>query len=378
MSKVLKHAVIYTGEEKISDGYLRFDKQIESIGPMCEFSAHSEDSEIIDLEGKTVVPGFIDVHSHGGYSFDAMDGDPKQLSEMVNDMVYEGITGYFATTMTQSNENIDQAMIAVNQAMRDNPVILGAHLEGPFISENFKGAQPAKYIKDPDPELLYHWNDLAGGHIRMITYAPEHEGTEVFENYCLSHGIVPSAGHSNATREQMKRSKATHVTHLYNAQREFKHREPGVTGHALLEDNIYCEMIADGFHVVPDMIRLAYEIKGPDKMELVTDSMRAKGMPEGVSELGGQKVIVKDKQARLEAGNLAGSVLQYQDAFINIMKFTGCGIPEAVKMSSVNQAREFGLESKGGLQVGKDADLNVFDSAMRLERTYSFGRLFKK
>ncbi|GKS80746.1 N-acetylglucosamine-6-phosphate deacetylase [Ligilactobacillus pabuli] len=378
MSKVLKHAVIYTGEEKITDGYLRFTDRIENVGPMSEFAPQAGDSEIIDLAGKIVVPGFIDVHSHGGYSFDAMDGNADQLNEMVNDMVYEGVTSYFATTMTQSNENIDQAMVAVNEAMQKNPVILGAHLEGPFVALDFKGAQPPEYIKDPDAKLLAHWNELAGGNIKMITYAPEHPGTAEFEDYCLSHGIVPSAGHSNATRAQMKASKASHVTHLYNAQREFKHREPGVTGHALLEDNIYCEIIADGFHVVPDMIKLAYELKGPDKLELVTDSMRAKGMPEGISELGGQKVIVKDKQARLEAGNLAGSVLEYNDAFVNIMKFTGCGIEEAVKMSSVNQAKEFGLTAKGSLQVGKDADLNVFDENMKLDRTYSFGRLFKK
>lgn len=378
MSKVLKHAVIYTGEEKITDGYLRFTDRIENVGPMSEFAPQAGDSEIIDLAGKIVVPGFIDVHSHGGYSFDAMDGNADQLNEMVNGMVYEGVTSYFATTMTQSNENIDQAMVAVNEAMQKNPVILGAHLEGPFVALDFKGAQPPEYIKDPDAKLLAHWNELAGGNIKMITYAPEHPGTAEFEDYCLSHGIVPSAGHSNATRAQMKASKASHVTHLYNAQREFKHREPGVTGHALLEDNIYCEIIADGFHVVPDMIKLAYELKGPDKLELVTDSMRAKGMPEGISELGGQKVIVKDKQARLEAGNLAGSVLEYNDAFVNIMKFTGCGIEEAVKMSSVNQAKEFGLTAKGSLQVGKDADLNVFDENMKLDRTYSFGRLFKK
>src|SRR5699024_650348 len=171
MSKVLKHAVIYTGEEKITDGYLRFTDRIENVGPMSEFAPQAGDSEIIDLAGKIVVPGFIDVHSHGGYSFDAMDGNADQLNEMVNDMVYEGVTSYFATTMTQSNENIDQAMVAVNEAMQKNPVILGAHLEGPFVALDFKGAQPPEYIKDPDAKLLAHWNELAGGNIKMITYA---------------------------------------------------------------------------------------------------------------------------------------------------------------------------------------------------------------
>ena len=156
-----------------------------------------------------------------------------------------------------------------------------------------------------------------------------------------------------------------------------RHREPGLTGDALMEDNLYTEIIADGFHVVPDMIRLAYQIKGPDRMELITDSLRAKGMPEGISELGGQKVIVKDHQARLENGHLAGSVLQYNLAFQNIIDFTDCGIANAVKMSSVNQAREFGLTTKGGLTVGKDADLNILDQNLNLKSTYSYGQLVK-
>ena len=378
MSTVLKHGLIYTGSEKIVDGYLRFDKQIINVGPMSEYKAQVSDDKIIDLEGQVVVPGFIDVHSHGGYSFDSMDGDANQIDEMVNDMVHEGITTYFATTMTQSHENIAHAMVGIKEAAAKNPVIQGIHLEGPFVSPVFKGAQPEEYIESPDIDAFAHWNELSGGMIKLVTYAPENKNTTEFEKYCIEHNIVLSVGHSNATRAQMKGSLASHVTHLYNAQRELKHREPGVTGHALLEGNMYCEIIADGFHVFPDMIKLAYDLKGPDKIELVTDSMRAKGMPEGVSELGGQKVIVKDKQARLESGNLAGSVLQYQDAFKNIMKFTGCGIEDAVKMSSVNQAREFGLTQKGAIEVGKDADLNILDSDLNIVKTFSFGRLFEK
>lgn len=372
---MLKHASIYTGDGHLEDGFIRFSKQIEEVASMADYQPQSDD-EVYDLEGKTIVPGFIDVHSHGGYGFDAMDGDAAQIDEMVQHMVHEGITSYFATTMTQSPDNIAKAMSGIRQAAVKNPVIQGIHLEGPFISPVFKGAQPEKYIQAPDIKLLAHWNELSGNLVKMITYAPEHENSAEFEDYCLEHGIVPSVGHSNALREQLKHSKASHVTHLYNAQREFKHRQPGVTGHALLEDNIYCEMIADGFHVVPDMIRLAYEIKGPKKMELVTDSMRAKGMPEGISELGGQKVIVKDKQARLETGNLAGSVLQFQDAFRNMISFTSCGIENAVLMSSVNQAREFGLKQKGTLEIGKDADLNIFDKKLNLKETYSLGRRY--
>ena len=374
MSKVLKHAIIYTGLEKIDDGYIRFGKEIEAVGPMDEYVAQPDD-DIEFVSGKTIVPGFIDVHSHGGYSFDSMVGNPAEFNEMVNDMVArEGITSYFCTTMTQSNENLDHSMAGINKAAQENPVIQGVHLEGPFISATFKGAQPEKYIKNPNVDLLDNWNKLSGGRVKLITYAPEDPGSREFEKYCLENGIVPSVGHSNATREQLLASKATHVTHLYNAQREFKHREPGVTGHAMLENNMYCELICDGFHIVPDMIKLAYEQKGADRIELVTDSMRAKGEPDGISELGGQKVIVKDGQARLEAGNLAGSVLTYINAFKNVQKFTGCGIFEAVKMSSVNQAKEFKLTSKGTLEAGKDADINVLDANQDLVATYSYGK----
>lgn len=375
MSIVLKHAQIYTGLEVIHDGYIRFDKQIEAIGPMSDYRAKAGD-QVEFVSGKKIVPGFIDVHTHGGYGLDTMDGNADEINTMVNKMIHEGITTIFPTTMTQSDDAIAHAMQGVAAAAKKNPVIKGVHLEGPFIAAIYKGAQPEKYIKDPDPKLLDHWNELSNHLVRLITYAPEDEGARVFEDYCLEHNIVPSVGHSNATREQMLASKATHVTHLYNAQREFKHREPGVTGHAMLEDNMYCELICDGFHIVPDMLKLAFEQKGADKIVLVTDSMRAKGMPEGESELGGQRVIVKDKQARLESGNLAGSVLTFNDAFKNAIAFMDCSIEDAVKMASVNQATEFGLEDKGTLEVGKDADLNVMNSSLDVQRVYSYGRRF--
>ena len=372
MSTVLKHAKIYTGDRVIADGFIRFGAKVEAVGPMDEYVALPDD-EIHYLRDRVITPGFIDVHTHGGYSFDSMDGNAEELEQMVNLMAKEGVTSNFPTTMTQSTENINNAMKAINEVAQHNKLVQGVHLEGPFIAAIFKGAQPEKYIQDPNPELLGQWNELSGNRVRLITYAPEDKGAKEFEAYCLEHNIVPSVGHSNATREQLLNSKASHVTHLYNAQREFKHREPGVTGHAMLEDNIYTELICDGFHIVPDMIKLAYEQKGPHRIELVTDSMRAKGMPEGVSELGGQKVIVKDKQARLESGNLAGSVLRFDDAFRNVIAFTGCSIEEAVWMSSTNQATEFNLPEKGHLEVGYDADLNVFDKQLQIEQTYSYG-----
>ncbi|MGY3777200.1 N-acetylglucosamine-6-phosphate deacetylase [Isobaculum melis] len=376
--KAYKHVTIYTGEEKIEDGFVRFDQEILEVGQMKDFKEVSHE-ETIDMQGKILVPGFIDVHTHGGYGIDAMDGSAEGVDTLATDLLQEGITSYFATTMTQSYENIATAMKAIKVAAEKNPLIQGIHLEGPFVSKVFKGAQPEEYIRHPEVKTFDEWNQLSGGRIKLVTYAPENEDAAAFEEYCVENNVVLSIGHSNATRADLLNSKASHITHLYNAQRGLHHREPGVTGHAFLEDNIYTEVIADGFHIHPDMVKLAYKMKGPNRIILITDSMRAKGMPEGESELGGQKVFVKDKQARLADGTLAGSVLEYPDAFRNIMKFTGCGIEEAVLMSSVNQAKEFGLDRKGAIAKGKDADMVVFDQALQLIETVSYGnRTVKK
>lgn len=377
-TKVFKHVTIYTGTETIQAGYVRFDKEILEVGEMKDFKEIPHE-ETINMKGKILVPGFIDVHTHGGYGIDAMDGSSDAVDQLATDLLQEGITSYFATTMTQSYENIGHALASIKVAAEKNPLIQGIHLEGPFVSKVFKGAQPEKYILNPDVETFDEWHRLSGNRIKLVTYAPENPGAAEFEEYCIDHQIIPSVGHSNATREQLLNSKASHVTHLYNAQKGLHHREPGVTGHAFLEENIYVEMIVDGFHIHPDMVKLAYQVKGPNRILLITDSMRAKGQAEGESELGGQKVFVKDKQARLADGTLAGSVLEYPDAFRNMMEFTGCGIEEAVLMSSVNQAREFGLERKGQISVGKDADMVVFDQHLNLLETVTYGeRILKK
>lgn len=374
MMKVLKNKTIYTGDRKIENGYIRYGERISEVDEMRNYSPQDDD-EIIEIDGDYIIPGFIDVHSHGGYGFDAMDASPEEIDWMVRQMAAkEGITSYFCTTMTQTYENIEKALVNIKEAAEKNPIIQGIHLEGPFISIDYKGAQDASYIKKPDEEVLAHWNEISGNRIRIVTYAPE-EASEFFENWCLANKVVPSAGHSNATFNQLCACKACHVTHLYNAQRGLNHREPGVTGYGMLTDGVNVEMICDGIHIRPKMVYMAYKIKGSEGVELVTDSMRAKGMPEGKSELGGQTVYVKDGTARLEDGTIAGSVLTYIKAFQNIIKFTGASIEEAVKMSSGNQAKEFGLTQKGAIKTGKDADFVVLDRACELKGTISLGEI---
>lgn len=374
MAKTLTNAKIITGETTIKSGYIRFDESILEVADMANYQENAAD-EVIDVNGQTIVPGFIDVHSHGGYGIDNMDADPKLIHEMTQKMLQEGITSYFPTTMTQSDENIENALAAIGEAAKKNPMIQGIHLEGPFVSPAYKGAQPEQFMRAADADTMKRWNEISGGNLRLVTYAPEMGDVSDFETYCTENNIVLSAGHSGATYEQLMDSKVSHVTHLFNGQLGLHHREIGVAGFALLEDDVYAEMIVDGYHITPKMVKLALKAKGADHILLITDSMRAKGQPEGESELGGQQVFVKDKQARLENGSLAGSVLTFIDAFKNILDFTECSLEDAVKMSSVNQAREFGLSTKGKLLAGMDADMVILDNELNVNKTILGGKV---
>lgn len=374
MNKVLINITLYTGEEVIPAGFIRFSTKILAVGAMTEYQ-EAVGEEVIDGAGHLVVPGFIDIHSHGGYGTDGMDADPVRIQKMTQKMLQEGITSYFPTTMTQADEQIEQALIAIAQAKENNPMIQGIHLEGPFVSPAYKGAQPEEFMRPADAVTMKKWHEMSGHNIRLVTYAPEIGDVGAFETYCEDNQIVLAVGHSGATYEELKHSAVSHVTHLFNGQLGLHHREIGVAGFGLLHDDVFVELIVDGYHLVPEMVKFIYKSKGSHRLVLITDAMRAKGEPEGKSELGGQQVIVKDKQARLANGSLAGSVLTFNEAFKNMIEFSGCSIEEAVQMSSVNQAREFGLENKGLLKKGKDADFLIMNETLTVKQTILAGEI---
>ncbi|MGE6538409.1 N-acetylglucosamine-6-phosphate deacetylase [Bacillus luti] len=371
-TQVVINAKIYTGQEVVENGFIRYAETIKEIGLMAQY-VPQENETVFDATGKIVIPGMIDVHIHGGYDIDAMDANSDGLVTLGKEMLKEGVTTYFPTTMTQAPEAIEAALSAAKEAKEKGAHFEYIHLEGPYVSKKRAGAQPLEHIVPANIEQFKQWQEASGNLIKLVTYAPEEEGALEFEQYLAETGVVGTMGHTDAIDEQLKNRNITHATHLYNQMRGLHHREPGVVGHVLLNPDVMVEVITDGIHIHPDMVKLAYKLKGPKKVSVITDAMRAKGLEDGLYELGGQPVHVKDGSARLEDGTLAGSILKMDQAFRNVIEFTGCSIEDAVLMTSVNQAEEFGLNNKGALAVGKDADFVVMNEDLHVYDTVRLG-----
>ncbi|ACK61214.1 TPA: N-acetylglucosamine-6-phosphate deacetylase [Bacillus cereus] len=371
-TQIVINAKIYTGQEIVENGFIRYAETIKEIGLMAQY-VPQENETVFDATGKIVIPGMIDVHIHGGYDIDAMDANSDGLVTLGKEMLKEGVTTYFPTTMTQAPEAIEAALTAAKEAKEKGAHFEYIHLEGPYVSKKRAGAQPLEHIVPANIEQFKQWQEASGNLIKLVTYAPEEEGALEFEQYLAETGVVGTMGHTDAIDGQLKNRKITHATHLYNQMRGLHHREPGVVGHVLLNPDVMVEVITDGIHIHPDMVKLAYKLKGSKKVSVITDAMRAKGLEDGLYELGGQPVHVKDGSARLEDGTLAGSILKMDQAFRNVIEFTGCSIEDAVLMTSVNQAEEFGLNNKGALAVGKDADFVVMNEDLHVYDTVRLG-----
>jgi N-acetylglucosamine-6-phosphate deacetylase len=388
---LLVNANVLTEEGLIDKGYIHIKNgKIAAIGSVASLpSGAAQMAEVVELkENCTMVPGFIDVHIHGAGGADTMDATIEALDTMAAVLPQEGTTSFLATTITQDKEAIFKSLENAAEYIsghneRGKAEVIGVHLEGPFINEVRKGAQPADHIIAPDIELFAKMQEASGNHIRLVTMAPEMENGYEFIRYLAENGVIASLGHTDATYGQMAeavKAGATHVTHLFNGMRGMHHRDPGVAGAALLFDELKVEIIADGIHVVPEMVDLSVRAKGTDGIILITDSMRAKCLKNGTYDLGGQEVNVADGKALLADGTLAGSILKMKDSLKNMMNFAGITLEEAVKLASENPARQLKMfDRKGSIAIGKDADLVVldenFDVAMTLCRgEFSFKR----
>ena len=372
--KAIINGKIILPQEVVTGQTLVFDKKIEELDILSPAEL-PEGTEIIDAAGNYVAPGFINIHIHGCGGADAMDGTLDSLQTMSRLLPRTGVTRFLPTTMTYDEPRLVQALTAIKNARGSEPgaKILGANLEGPFISEKYKGAQKACNIQKANSRLLEKFPGL----IRYITLAPETLDSMDFIRQCRKRGILVSLGHSDATYEEAAAAVAagaSHITHLYNAMSPLHHRRPGLVGAALTLP-VACELIADSIHSHPAALKLAWLAKGPDKLILITDSMRACLMPEGVSELGGQTVYVKDGRATLQDGTIAGSIVTMDKALETFRSATGATLPEAIRLVTVNPAKELGLyDELGSLEEGKLADLVLMDEEFHIKRTFVEGK----
>jgi N-acetylglucosamine-6-phosphate deacetylase len=326
-----------------------------------------------------LLPGLIDLHIHGAAGHDVMDGSVEALTAISESLAREGVTGFLATTMTASHERIASVLKTIARAMsaKQGAAILGAHLEGPFISSAKMGAQRGDDICHPDAALLASWQELAKGAIKLVTLAPELPDALSLIKKIREMGVVASIGHTNATYAETKAAVdagCTHATHLFNAMRGIHQREPGALGALLLAENINAELIVDGLHLHPAIVELTMRLKGKDKLLLVTDAMRAKCLGDGEYDLGGQTVAVRSNVAMLADGTLAGSTLSMPEAIKNIVQFTQCPLADAINMASLNPARILGIQQhKGSIAEGKDADLVVMNASLEVMMTMREG-----
>ena len=327
-------------------------------------------SEIAKFDDNAVVvPGFIDEHIHGANNFDAMDGDEESIKGIAKAVAGEGTTSFLATTMTQSVENISKSLSSVANYISSNSPegaeVLGIHLEGPFISPKCVGAQNPEFVELPSVEIFKKYQEISSSNIKILSIAPEVNGAEDLIKYAKDNGVICSIAHTKASYEDCQKAikwGASGITHTYNAQTGLHHRDVGVVGTALLNDEVYTEIICDTIHVSVPAIKLLLKNKPKDKICLITDSMRAKYLSDGESELGGQVVIVKNGEARLTDGTLAGSVLKMNVAVKNLVQKLGVNFTDAIDFASKNPAQNLGVYDKlGSIKVGKRADLVVLD-----------------
>lgn len=355
-AKIVLPNRIAQGTVVISDGKI---KQIHKENKLCG-------QEGIDLNGKYIIPGFVDVHIHGAAGSDVMDNSIDGLKNISNFVAKHGTTNFLATTLTGDKKELKEVLEKIGELQDkelDGATIFGAHMEGPYFDVNYKGAQNEKYIKVAGVEEIKEYLDVKPGLVKLFSMAAIGDDVDKSIKYLKENGVIVSVGHSGASFEQVQegvKAGITHATHTYNGMRGFNHRDPGVVGAVLVNDSINAEVIFDKIHVHPEAVRLLFKAKGVDKAMCITDAMCATGLEDGNYKLGELDVYVKDGQARLVSNNsLAGSVLTMDKAFKNVMEL-GYSIFDAVKLTSTNAAKEFGLDC-GVIQEGKIADLVVLD-----------------
>lgn len=370
---------ILTPQEEVSDGIIVVDEgRIAAVGHRDEVRVPSGAIDYV-ATGMIVVPGFVDVHIHGAGGHDVMEGNARALDRIASMVAHYGTTSMVATTITAPLDETCKSLEGIAHYIRSHQSpegktqpaaeILGVHLEGPFISKTRRGAHPAESILKPSVEILEQLVKAADGLVRLVTIAPELTGAIEVIEAAVASGVVVGLGHTNADYDQARAgilAGARHATHIYNAMRPFSHRDPGVIAAVMTDPDVTAEVIADLVHVSGPAIQVLIGTKGFDTVILITDSIAATGMPDGIYRLGDVQVAVKDGVCRNDEGKLAGSTLTLDRAVRNAIAL-GVPLIEAVRMATVLPARRLGLAGKKGiLTVGADADLVVLTQDLQV------------
>lgn len=380
------NAKVVTPETTLENGYVRVENgKIAFAGLPSELSPEKRnewDAGAIDAQGGWVIPGFIDLHVHGGYGADFMYSNKEVLDTITKFHRDHGTTAIVATTMTASREALDRVLGEVQRYMGE-PMpyaqLEGVHLEGPFINVKYKGAQNPAYMIDPQLDWLQDWVAKYPGVIKQVSLAPERNGALEAIEWLRGQGINVAAAHTDASYEQIEeavKAGLNQAVHTFNAMTPIHHRNPGTAGAVLSLDGIVAELIADCIHVHPAVMKIIAKAKTDNNLVLITDAMSAAGLGDGDYELGGLDVVVKDGQARLKEGDsLAGSTLTMINAFRNFIRHVGVTVQEAVLLTSYNAAKALGIDDRtGSIAVGKQADLLLLDEDLNLLTVWVKGR----
>ncbi|WP_273320787.1 N-acetylglucosamine-6-phosphate deacetylase [Vallitalea guaymasensis] len=379
--KCIHNGKILIDGKFVSNKVILFDDTINKIIDESQLDDETIDDKI-DAKGNYIVPGFIDVHIHGYKGHDTMDGDIDTLRTISKSIPENGVTSFLPTTMTMDVPTIRKALGTIKNLMEEKTYgaeVLGTHLEGPFISEKYKGAQSEEFIEEPDGEVIKGYEDI----IKIITIAPEVKGSHEFiEKYTKDYGIRFSMGHSAASYDEAMAGIEAGVcscTHFFNAMTGLHHRNPGVVG-AVMNSDIRCEVIADTIHVNPALFNLIARVKGMDKVLLITDAIMGAGLSDGEYSLGGQKVFLQNGKCMLTDGTIAGSSLKLNKAIYNFTKHSDYSLEKVIESATINQAKYIGVEDrKGTLDIGKDADIAIVNDKLDIYYTIGKGKtLYEK
>lgn len=343
-----------------------------------------KEGQVVDAQGGYIAPGFIDIHIHGSNGSDVMDASLKSLENISHFLAGNGTTSWLATTMTMSKNEVRSSLKAAWEYMKSGYTgaqLLGIHLEGPFLNPSAKGAHAEQHILPPTIENYRAITEGFPGLVRLVTIAMEQEGALELAAYLKEKNITPSLGHTRGNYRQCMSAIAAgvnHACHFYNAMTPLNQREPGAVGAILDSDTVTIELIADLVHVHPAALRLAAGVKGRDRVVLITDALNAAGLKDGEYESGGMPVCVRNGEARLKDGTLAGSTLTQDKALRNMIKI-GFPSEDVIAMLTETPARQIGVNGfKGRLAAGFDADINILDSNFNIVTTFIKGHAFVK